>query len=89
MARPPPESLWPARIAILAVIGLNPTNLSSLARRVISLLASVINIWVTTSLVFSLWYWEMDRGGPLRRGLAGNAPDVLFPQLGLAPTMPL
>jgi hypothetical protein len=39
-------------------------------------------IWLTNVLVFSLWYWEIDRGGPGRRaaGCDGD-PDFLFPQM--------
>jgi uncharacterized membrane protein len=39
-------------------------------------------IWLTNFLIFALWYWEMDRGGPGRRA-AGNdgPPDFLFPQM--------
>ncbi|CAM3418714.1 DUF1345 domain-containing protein [Deinococcus saxicola] len=152
---PAPESLWPARLAILAVIGLNLllseyltlgprwllpalelglllplivvrtgerrrllhvghqamdwsqgsrllavgpiallhlTNLSSLTLLIISLLhgssasgvtllAETLNIWMTNIFVFSLWYWEMDQGGPLRRSQDGKPPDFLFPQV--------
>jgi uncharacterized membrane protein len=39
-------------------------------------------IWLTNVIVFSLWYWEFDRGGPVARALAsGAAPDFLFPQM--------
>jgi uncharacterized membrane protein len=39
-------------------------------------------IWLTNVLVFSLWFWEMDRGGPGRRAAGGDGqPDLLFPQM--------
>jgi uncharacterized membrane protein len=39
-------------------------------------------IWLTNVIVFSLWYWEFDRGGPVARAVApGAAPDFLFPQM--------
>jgi len=39
-------------------------------------------IWLTNVLVFSLWYWEMDRGGPGRRAAGDDAlPDFQFPQM--------
>jgi uncharacterized membrane protein len=39
-------------------------------------------IWLTNFLIFSLWYWEMDRGGPgLRAAGHDGAPDFLFPQM--------
>ena len=40
-------------------------------------------IWLTNALVFSLWYWELDRGGPGRRAAGEDGiPDFLFPQMG-------
>jgi uncharacterized membrane protein len=46
------------------------------------LIFSGIQIWLTLILVFSLWYWEVDRGGPGIRGQADQAaPDFLFPQM--------
>jgi uncharacterized membrane protein len=39
-------------------------------------------IWLTNVIVFSLWYWEFDRGGPVARALTPTAaPDFLFPQM--------
>jgi hypothetical protein len=39
-------------------------------------------LWWTNVLLFGLWYWELDRGGPMRRLLVpGAQPDFLFPQM--------
>jgi uncharacterized membrane protein len=39
-------------------------------------------IWLTNVLIFSLWYWEIDRGGPGRRAAGcDGSPDFLFPQM--------
>lgn len=39
-------------------------------------------IWLTNFLIFGLWYWEMDRGGPGRRAAGHDGrPDFLFPQM--------
>ena len=36
-------------------------------------------IWLTNVIVFALWFWEMDRGGPVSRACADNVhPDILF-----------
>jgi hypothetical protein len=37
-------------------------------------------IWLTNVVVFALWYWEFDRGGPVERALTttGRYPDFLF-----------
>jgi uncharacterized membrane protein len=39
-------------------------------------------IWLTNFLIFALWYWEMDRGGPGKRAPGNDGPpDFLFPQM--------
>lgn len=39
-------------------------------------------IWLTNFLIFGLWYWEMDRGGPGKRASGNDGPpDFLFPQM--------
>jgi hypothetical protein len=46
-------------------------------------------IWLTNVLIFSLWYWENDRGGPGRRAAGqDNLPDMLFPQMSDARCAP-
>jgi hypothetical protein len=49
------------------------------------ILAGVV-LWVTNVLLFGLWYWELDRGGPLARATTPDTPpDFLFPQMTLPP----
>jgi uncharacterized membrane protein len=39
-------------------------------------------IWLTNVIVFGLWYWEFDRGGPLERAAGARPyPDLVFPQM--------
>lgn len=39
-------------------------------------------IWLTNVIAFSLWYWELDRGGPVARAKATRPyVDFLFPQM--------
>ena len=46
------------------------------------LLYSSVAIWLTNVVVFALWYWEIDRGGPDDRMRADHGqPDFLFPQM--------
>jgi hypothetical protein len=46
------------------------------------LIVSGVVIWLTNFLIFGLWYWEMDRGGPGKRAAGHDeAPDFLFPQM--------
>ncbi len=52
-----------------------------------ALLLTGANIWLTNVIIFSLWYWELDRGGPASRAHATDTePDFVFPQM-LNPTM--
>jgi uncharacterized membrane protein len=46
-----------------------------------ALILSAINIFLTNIIVFGLWYWEMDGGGPgERQHIAKYEQDFLFPQ---------
>jgi hypothetical protein len=48
----------------------------------VRLLASGAAIWLTNVIVYSLWYWEFDRGGPVARARAArHTPDFLFVQM--------
>lgn len=53
------------------------------------LLLSGASIWLTNIIIFSLWFWDLDRGGPGARAEAKNQyPDFIFPQMsdpGYAP----
>jgi uncharacterized membrane protein len=46
------------------------------------LLASGAVIWLTNVIVFAVWYWELDRGGPAARAHGTHeCPDFMFPQM--------
>jgi hypothetical protein len=49
------------------------------------LLRSAAVLWITNVLVFALWYWKLDAGGPAGRDLhTGEGPlpsSFLFPQM--------
>jgi hypothetical protein len=50
-----------------------------------SLLVDALNIWFTNVVVFALWFWNLDRGGPAGRDpVEPQAADFLFPQMGSA-----
>lgn len=39
-------------------------------------------VWVTNVIAFAIWYWELDRGGPIARAHAVDLePDFLFAQM--------
>jgi uncharacterized membrane protein len=91
------------RAASVTLIGLvSAANLTSLVLLVMeilqgtkaegtSLVLAAIQIWVTNVIVFGLWYWELDRGGPAARSRSKRRePDFLFPQMstpGAAPRL--
>ena len=53
------------------------------------LIYASLPIWLTNVLVFGLWYWELDRGGPAERQLPGHRrPDFLFPQMSTPGSSP-
>jgi hypothetical protein len=93
------HSRWRRRIAItlIAVVSaVNVFSLIELARYLIhggkaggrELIFSGIVLWATNVLLFGLWYWELDRGGPLERARrSGLPPDFLFPQMSDAATL--
>lgn len=82
------------RINALALIALvSVANIYSLERLVHFLLlgskissghqliVAAINIYLTNIIIFGLWYWEMDGGGPgERKSQLENEKDFLFPQ---------
>jgi uncharacterized membrane protein len=83
------------RTLSLALAGLlSLTNAWSVAKLIIGLvrgtegnapgplLATGAVIWLTNVIVFALWYWEFDRGGPVSRANATRIyPDFLFAQM--------
>jgi len=51
------------------------------------LLVSAAFLWFTNILVFALWYWRLDAGGPHGRDSRFGHPDgaFLFPQMTMPP----
>ena len=46
-----------------------------------TLLRAAVHMWVVNVLLFGLWYWQLDGGGPVARPTcAPTARDFLFPQ---------
>jgi hypothetical protein len=50
------------------------------------LIASGAVLWLTNVLLFGIWYWELDRGGPADREahvdrMPDFMPDFMFPQM--------
>jgi uncharacterized membrane protein len=66
-------------ISLLLLIAALPTHKES----PVALLISAASLWVSNILVFALWYWRLDAGGPNQRDArAGhNEGAFLFPQM--------
>jgi uncharacterized membrane protein len=68
--------------AISAALLVNELAHGSRAESAAALLLAGDSIWAANVLIFALWYWELDRGGPADRCHAVRMyPDFLFPQL--------
>jgi hypothetical protein len=71
----------------LRLLGLTFAALLSLANTwsVAQLITGLVTggaIWLTNIIVFALWYWEFDRGGPVARANGDRMyPDFLFAQM--------
>ncbi len=81
-------------VSILLIAVITLANAASAARLITALLqgrahesASTLlltggAIWLTNVIVFGMWYWNLDRGGPAARAQALKTyPDFLFPQM--------
>jgi len=91
------EPRWQRYAAVALIALVNAANIISLTLLVHDLLQGKANgkqivgpqllfssilIWLTNVIVFGLWYWELDRGGPDERSHpAHRQPDFLFPQM--------
>lgn len=80
------------RLAIILTAVSTLMNFGSLARLIDAILSGhagtgqtllldAINIWATNVVIFALWFWALDRGGPAVRGLLKEQnSDFLFTQ---------
>lgn len=85
------QQLRVASQALLAVLaGTNSVSVGLLIDEIVNgshirpvtLLVGGGEIWLINTIVFALWYWEYDRGGPAARAQgASDVPDLLFPQM--------
>jgi hypothetical protein len=78
-------------LGLVACVGLgNAVALVALLGAILSgdevdggqLLFKGLAIWTTNVIAFGLWFWELDRGGPLRRAEPDPLPpEFQFPQM--------
>jgi hypothetical protein len=91
LSRPTTFGRWASYVLLAAITIDNTLSALVLDIRILSgevsnkaavLLGSGGAIFVTNIIVFGIWYWELDRGGPFaRREGAGKYPDFMFPQM--------
>ena len=85
-ARPPPEGRADAvrdhqRQNALALGALIGSLVSGDEKSGGELLLKAVTIWSTNVMIFGLWYWAVDQGGPVRRVQPDPPPrDFQFPQ---------
>lgn len=82
---------WAAMILTAIITAINFEALSAVLHALLygakgatgqTLLIDALNIWFTNVVVFALWFWNLDRGGPSMRGLKiERPPDFQFPQM--------
>ena len=91
--RHPNEAPWVRRLTLTLIGIITLANIASMALLVHHLLVanvsqgrnliySAVSVWLTNVIVYGLWLWEVDRGGPhLRAGGETGFPDIQFPQM--------
>jgi uncharacterized membrane protein len=96
-----PKDRRPLAIAVIAVLSVaNGIAIVLLVHLLVAgattnarlLLRAAIHMWCMNVLVFALWYWLLDSGGPRKRRVEVEVlPDFLFPQqtLGVAGWRPI
>jgi hypothetical protein len=70
-------------VSVVLLVGALPTHRESPT----ALLLSATFIWFANILVFALWYWRLDAGGPHGRDARVGHPEgaFLFPQMTMLP----
>ena len=69
-------------VSVVLLIDALPTNKETPQQ----LLLSAASLWITNILVFALWYWRLDAGGPYQRDkIPGHCDGAfLFPQMTMS-----
>lgn len=91
--RHPDESTWIRHATIFLIALVTVANVASMILLVHHLLVghvsqgrkliySAVAVWLTNVIVYGLWFWEVDRGGPHRRASGEKLLiDLQFPQM--------
>jgi uncharacterized membrane protein len=78
-------------LGMIASVVLLISGLPSHREQPAELLLSAAALWLTNVLVFALWYWRLDAGGPHGRDKRRQHDEgaFLFPQMALHPDQPM
>jgi len=70
-------------LALLASVGLLVASVPTHKEEPVALLRSGAELWLTNVLVFALWYWRLDGGGPTARRQLHEfgSRSFVFPQM--------
>jgi hypothetical protein len=70
-------------LALLASVGLLVASVPTHKEEPVALLRSGAELWLTNVLVFALWYWRLDGGGPTARRQRHEfgSHSFVFPQM--------
>jgi uncharacterized membrane protein len=91
--RHPDESIWIRQAVIGLVLLVTLANVASMVLLVHHLLVgkvsqgrkliySAVAVWLTNVILYGVWFWEVDRGGPHRRASNDKLViDLQFPQM--------
>lgn len=75
---------------IVLITVANVTSMALLVQRLLNtsvsqgraLIFSAVSVWLTNIIIYGIWFWEIDRGGPTRRaGGFHDVYDLQFPQM--------
>ena len=74
-------------VLLIASVILLVMGLPSHRQSPVALMRSAGSLWCTNILVFALWYWRLDAGGPHGRDsrLTHEEGSFLFPQMSITP----
>jgi hypothetical protein len=75
--------------AMIGSLGLLIAALPSHKESPVELLVSAASLWFTNILIFAIWYWRLDAGGPHQRDAREDhlTGSFLFPQMTVPPSL--
>ena len=85
------ELRWASTSLAVVLVAVNGATLAVLVDQMLDagsaidgrrLIESAVAVWITNVIAFGVWFWELDRGGPIRRHRVDHGlPDFSFAQM--------